>query len=59
VFEACGSEKGAMHDDILDGLKGFATLAGNLVLSVLGKESLHVFAYEGMSCNESIESGIG
>ena len=44
---------------MLDGLEGFAALAGNLILSVLGEESLCVFTYESMSSDEMIECTVG
>ena len=41
---------------MLYSLDGFATLACDLVWSVLREESLCVFACEGMSCNEAVKS---
>ena len=59
MFKACGCESWALHDYMLDGLEGFAALAGNLILSVLGKESSCVFTYESMSGDEMIKCTVG
>jgi len=58
VLEARSCEKGAVHDDMLDGLEGCTALAGNLIWSMLRKESFHVFTYEGMSCDEAVKSRV-
>jgi hypothetical protein len=52
VSVARGGEQRAVHDDMLDGLEGCAALAGDLVWSVLGEESLRVFPGKGVSCND-------
>ena len=44
---------------MLYGLQGLGALAGDFGQSVLRKESLRVFTNEGMSCNNTIESGVG
>jgi hypothetical protein len=44
---------------MLYGLQGLAAKASDLVWIVLRKEPLGVFADEGVTCNETIESGVG
>jgi hypothetical protein len=58
VSVARGGEQRAVHDDMLDGLEGCAALAGDLVWSVLGEESLRVFPGKGVSCNDPVKSRV-
>jgi hypothetical protein len=51
MFEVRSCEKGALHDNMLNGLEGCTTLVGNLIWSVLGEEPLRVFACKGMTCD--------
>jgi hypothetical protein len=46
-----GGEKWAVHEDMLSCLEGCTALAGDLVWSVLGEESISVFPSECVPCN--------
>jgi hypothetical protein len=59
MLEARVCEYWAVHDDMLDGLDGFAALAGDLVWSVQREEPLGVLPCKSVTCYESIKGRMG
>lgn len=56
VSVACGGKLHAVKEYMLYRLKGLAALASYLFSGMLWEEALCVFASEGMSCDEPVES---